>query len=70
MPIQEIVNQLQADRNLFEAVWQGLGLSETEANRRLVIIDHNIETTLKVLTLIDNTDLLNLLQRAPEDNGK
>ena len=64
MPIQEIVNQLQADRNLFEAVWQGLGLSETEANRRLVIIDHNIETTLKVLSLIDNTDLLNLLERS------
>lgn len=66
MLIQDILNQLNADRNLFESVWQGLGISEAEANRRVTIIDHNIETITKVLTLIDDTDLLNLLTRSTE----
>lgn len=66
MPIQDILNQLQADRNLFESVWQQLGLTEAEANRRVTLIDHNIETVSKVLTLINDTDLLHRLTVTPE----
>lgn len=61
MSIQDILNQLHADRNLFEVAWQGLGLTEAEANRRITVIDHNIETISKVLTLIPDTDVLHLL---------
>lgn len=61
MSIQSILDQLNADRNLFEQVWQGLGISETEANRRITIIDQNIEVISKVLTLITDTDELGRL---------
>jgi hypothetical protein len=58
MNIQEIVTQLQIDRNIFESIWQQLGLTEAEANRRVNIIDHNIESMSKLVEVIGDTDRL------------
>lgn len=58
MSINEIVVQLQIDRNVFESGWQAMGLSEAEANRRVNIIDHNIESMTKLDAVIGDTDRL------------
>jgi len=64
MLIQPIIDQLNIDRNIFESIWQQLGLTEEEANRRVNIIDHNIESMTKLNQVIGDTDLLGSVIRS------